>query len=159
MSMRPRKFIFKKMFKRRSSLSPKNNHLNYGEMGLQILQPLRLHAKRMFRLKLFLKRSSRKVDTTRRQMWFNLFPHLPLTKKVKGSRMGKGSGKPKLWVTCLPSGLVVFEFRNLRYGRFLYFSKQVTHKLPVPTKPLILLKRRLHFPGKVDRSFIASATW
>lgn len=94
--MRPRKFNFKKMFKRRSFLFPKNNNLNYGEMGLQILQPLRMHAKRMFRLKIFLKRSVRKVDKTRRQLWFNLFPHLPLTKKVKGSRMGKGSGKPKM---------------------------------------------------------------
>lgn len=147
------------MFKRRSFLLPKNNSLNYGEMGLQILQPLRMHAKRMFRLKLFLKRSSRKVDKTRRQVWFNLFPHLPLTKKVKGSRMGKGSGKPKLWITCLPSGLTIFEFRNLRYGRFLYFSRQVTHKLPVPTKTIINQKHRIHFPGKVDDSFVASAIW
>ena len=157
--MRPRKFNFKKMFKRRSVPVSKNSTLNYGEMGLQILQPLRLHAKRMFRLKLFLKRSSRKVDKTRRQVWFNLFPHLPLTKKVKGSRMGKGSGKPKLWVTCLPSGLTIFEFRNLRYGRFLYFAQQVTHKLPVPTKTLILSKQRLHFPGKVNCAFTASSTW
>ena len=157
--MRPRKFIFKKMFKRRSFLFPQNNFLNYGEMGLQILQPLRMHAKRMFRLKLFLKRSSRKVDKTRRQLWFNLFPHLPLTKKVKGSRMGKGSGKPKLWVTCLPSGLTLFEFRNLRYGRFLYFSQQLAHKLPVATKTLIRSKRRVHFPGKVAYSFVAAATW
>lgn len=83
------------MFKRRFFRYPKNNSLNYGGMGIQILQPLRLHSKRMFRLKLFLKRAVRKVDKTRRYLWFNLFPHLPLTKKVKGSRMGKGSGKPK----------------------------------------------------------------
>ena len=147
------------MFKRRSFLFPKNNNLNYGEMGLQILQPLRMHAKRMFRLKIFLKRSVRKVDKTRRQLWFNLFPHLPLTKKVKGSRMGKGSGKPKMWVTCLPSGLVILEFRNVRYGRFLYFTQQVTYKLPVLTKSLIQTKHRVHFPGNVNHSFVTSAIW
>lgn len=113
----------------------------------------------MFRLKLFLKRSARKIDKTQRQLWFNIFPHLPLTKKVKGSRMGKGSGKPKFWVTCLPSGLVVFEFRNLRYGRFLHFAKQVTHKLPVLTKTITTPMKRLHAPGKVDSSFMVTSIW
>jgi ribosomal protein L16/L10AE len=47
----------------------------------------------MFRLKLFLKKAARKTDKTLRRVWVNTFPHIPLTKKVIGSRMGKGKGK------------------------------------------------------------------
>jgi ribosomal protein L16/L10AE len=44
-------------------------------------------------MKVTLKKAIRKPDHTRRQVWFNTFPHLPLTKKPKGMRMGKGIGK------------------------------------------------------------------
>lgn len=93
MLLRPRKFIYKNIFKRRTFRTPKNNNIKYGQYGLKLLQPVRLNNKQIFRIKLFLKKSSRKFDKTSRYVWFNLFPHLPLSKKVEGSRMGKGVGK------------------------------------------------------------------
>ena len=123
------------MFKRRSWYKlPKNAKLTYSNIGLQILQPLRLNNKHIFRIKLFLKKSSRRADKTSRTVWFNLFPHLPLSKKVEGSRMGKGIGKLAAWVVELPSGLNIFEFKNLRFGRAQYFIKQISYKLPVKSK-------------------------
>ena len=47
----------------------------------------------MFRYKLFLKKAARRTDKTLRKVWFYVFPHLPITRKVAGSRMGKGKGK------------------------------------------------------------------
>jgi len=47
--------------------------------------------------------------------------------------MGKGAGKLASWYTQIRGGKVLVEFKNLRLGRAIYFSKQVTHKLPVPT--------------------------
>jgi ribosomal protein L16/L10AE len=44
-------------------------------------------------MKVTLKKAIRKPDHTRRYVWFNTFPHMPLTKKPKGMRMGKGIGK------------------------------------------------------------------
>lgn len=131
----PRKFKYKNLFKRRSHWkTPKNNKLTYSEQGLQILQPLRLNNKHIFRIKLFLKKASRRADKTSRKVWFNIFPHLPLSKKGAGSRMGKGTGKLAAWVVELPSGLNIFEFKNLRYGRALYFMRQVQSKLPVKSR-------------------------
>ena len=48
--------------------------------------------------------------------------------------MGKGKGKLAGWCTELPSGITLFEFKNLRYGRSIYFCNQVSHKLPAKTR-------------------------
>jgi ribosomal protein L16/L10AE len=83
----------------------------------------------MFRMKLLLKKSSRRADKTFRKLWFNAFPHLPLTKKVVGARMGKGKGKLHSWFTLVKSGNMLFEVKNLRLGRFHYFAKQIESRL------------------------------
>ena len=63
----------------------------------------------------------------------SIFPHLPLSRKAKGMRMGKGAGKLSTWFTQLRGGKTIVEFKNLRFGRAIYYSKRVHHKLPVPT--------------------------
>lgn len=45
--------------------------------------------------------------------------------------MGKGKGKLDGWVGQLSAGTNLFEFKNLRTGRALYFIKQVKYRLPV----------------------------
>lgn len=133
MMLQPRKFKYKTRQKRRSSLFPSRTHLSYGNLALVILKPFRISAKRIFRLKLFLKRSSRKSDLTKRSVWVAVFPHLPLSRKPKGMRMGKGAGKLATWYTQIRGGKALLEFKNLRTGRARYFAKQVAHKLPVPS--------------------------
>ena len=133
MMLQPRKFKYKSRQKRRSALTPSTHRLSYGNFGLILLKPFRISAKRIFRLKLFLKRSSRKSDWTKRSFWVAIFPHLPLSRKPKGMRMGKGAGKLATWYTQIRGGKSLVEFKNLRPGRAAYFSKQVAHKLPVPS--------------------------
>mgnify|MGYP006118499273 FL=1 len=99
------------------SLSP----LSYGDSGLLTLSPLRLPAKQIFKIKIFLKKAIKRSDYTRRLVWFNAFPHLPLSRKAKGVRMGKGTGKLATWYSQLYGGSVIFEFKNLRPGRAIYF--------------------------------------
>lgn len=52
--------------------------------------------------------------------------------------MGKGKGKLDCWFTTLSGGIILFEFKNLRYGRSRYFMIQMTHKLGIPTKQLFI---------------------
>jgi len=47
--------------------------------------------------------------------------------------MGKGKGKLSGWSVELPSGIMIFEFKNLRFGRSMYFINQIKHKMPVLT--------------------------
>lgn len=139
MLLRPRKFLFKNKQKKRNHIvQTKYGKLLYGQFGLQTLQPLRLNNKQIFRYKIFLKKSVRKADKTNRRIWVNAFPHLPLTRKVSGSRMGKGKGKLSNWVSEIRPGINLFELRNLRNGRAYYFLNQIQYRLP--TKTLIITK-------------------
>lgn len=128
---------------------PRYEKLLYGQFGLKTLQPLRLNNKQIFRYKIFLKKSVRKADKTGRRLWVNTFPHLPLTRKVSGSRMGKGKGKLSNWVSNIRAGINIVELRNLRTGRAYYFLNQIMYRLPVKTTlvvrystkvPLIFMK-------------------
>lgn len=136
MSLQPRNFFFKRKQKGRSCFSFNNSQtvLNFGSAGLMLLRPLQLTASQIFRFKLFLKKASRKPDCTRRFVWFNAFPHIPLTRKPNGTRMGKGKGKLECWFTDISGGTILIEFQNLRKGRAVHFMKQMTHKIGIRTK-------------------------
>ena len=131
MLLNPRKFKNKNIFKKRSYVNFKRVSLSYGQYGLRLLQPLWVSNKQVFRYKLLLKKAAKRSDKTSRKVWFNLFPHLPLTRKVEGSRMGKGKGKLAGWVAKLSPGPCMFEFKNLRTGRAKYYCRQVMYRLPV----------------------------
>lgn len=124
-----------------------------------LLNPTQLTSHHLFRLKLFLKRASRKSDYTKRFVWLHAFPHLPLTRKPTGTRMGKGKGKLESWVTNVYSGIIFAEFKNLRRGRSLYFMKQLTFKLGIRTRPMFSINKKINFPLKFSKSFFLSTRW
>ena len=135
MLLQPRKHLYKSRQKGRKLLSRFNvKSLIFGQVGLLLRQNLRLNSKSIFRLNLFLKKSAKRSEDTRRKFFVNAFPHLPLTKKIIGARMGKGKGKLNLWFTELAIGHVFIELKNLRKGRSLYFLKQINHKLKGSSK-------------------------
>lgn len=137
MLLQPRKFKRKSLQKRRSFKLWSHHDLTYGTSGIRIQQALRLSAKQIYRTKLFLKRAVRKADRTQRYMWFAAFPHLPLTRKGKGSRMGKGNGKLAAWCVQLKPGIVLLEFKHLRYGRTAYFFQQIMYKSSVDVQLIV----------------------
>lgn len=160
MPLQPKNFKSKKKQKSRSFLNFNNNYfLKFGSMGLIILQPLIFTATHLSRFKLFLKRASRKGDKTKRKMWFNLFPHLPLTKKAANVRMGKGKGKLKTWFTRMRGGSVLVEYKNLRYGRAIYFFSQLSHKLGVPTSKIFSNTFFFNFPLRSDKKIFSRSFW
>ena len=129
MVLQPRKFKYKHRQKIRALARDCSfSNLNYWQIGLVLLQPLRLNSRKIFRLRLFLKKSARRSDQTRRKVLLNVFPHLPLTKKSAGSRMGKGKGRLGIWYAKIPTGHVLVEFKNVRRGRVLYFLNQIRFK-------------------------------
>ena len=137
MLLQPRKVKYKFRHKRRRVPIFHTRSLIYGDIALVMLRPLRVSSKGFFRLKLFLKRSVRKSDVTKRAFWLALFPHLPLSKKPKGMRMGKGVGKLSTWHTFVSGGTFLIEFKNLRKGRAVYYAHQVTKRLTIPTQVYI----------------------
>jgi large subunit ribosomal protein L16 len=160
MLLQPRNFVSKKKQKSRKLRQFKTNWtLKYGSSGLLILRPIQLTGQQIFRLKLFLKKSVKKGDKTRRLVWFYAFPHLPLTKKPVGLRMGKGKGKLHCWFSNIRGGVVLFEFKNLRFGRAHFFLQQMTFKLGIPTKHLTVNSSFLPLPFKISKTTRAKAFW
>ena len=163
MLLQPRNFFYKRKQKKRSLLSFNNhinkNLLNFGGTGLMLLRPIHLTAKQIFRFKLFLKRAMKKSEKTRRCVWFFAFPHLPLTKKSNGVRMGKGKGKLECWFTNISGGTILIEFKNLRPGRSTLFIKQMTHKLGILTKKITFSKNYINFPLNNANNVIFKTFW
>ncbi|MGB1719642.1 MAG: 50S ribosomal protein L16, partial [Candidatus Latescibacterota bacterium] len=60
--------------------------------------------------------------------------HLPLTKKVIGSRMGKGKGAPEGWVAVVKPGRVMFELSGVPVELAKEAFRKAGHKLPIKTK-------------------------
>jgi large subunit ribosomal protein L16 len=118
-----------------------------------------LTAHQINRLKLFLKRSVKKGDKTRRSFWFYAFPHLPLSRKPVGLRMGKGKGKLKCWFTNIRGGVVLFEFNNLRYGRSFFFTQQIEFKLGVKIQHLMKPVVRHNLPFTTTKKFLIKTFW
>lgn len=70
MVLQPRKFKYKLKHKRRrmNFKVRRFTKLFYGQCGLVLTKPLFLNSKKMFRLKLFLKKSARRTDKTARRV-------------------------------------------------------------------------------------------
>lgn len=58
--------------------------------------------------------------------------------------MGKGKGKLSGWSSEVPAGLFFVEFKNLRYGRAVYFGKQILHKTAANAKIVSKFPRNVH---------------
>jgi len=161
LQLQPRTFLYKRKQKSRKLYHFKKNIVlfRFGSVSIMILNPVFLTAKNLFRLKLFLKKASRKSDYTRRFVWINAFPHLPLTKKPTGTRMGKGKGKLESWYTHVHAGVSLFEFKNLRSGRSVYFSKQLGHKLGVKVKTHFQITARLPLPVSLAKNIKMKVHW
>jgi large subunit ribosomal protein L16 len=67
-------------------------------------------------------------------VWVRVFPHVPVTKKALGVRMGKGKGAVDHFVANLKAGKMVFEYNCPTETLARLAFRQVSYKLPVKVK-------------------------
>jgi ribosomal protein L16/L10AE len=84
---------------------------------------------------------------------------MPISRKVAGSRMGKGKGKLAGWSTELPSGIMMFEFKNLRFGRFMYFINQVNSRIPSKTMVILNHRNKIQLPLNKSKMINYDVVW
>ena len=89
----------------RAGLATRNNKLDFGEYGLQVLERAWLTGAQI---------EAARVAATRRmerrgQLWLRVFPDKPVSKKPLETRMGKGKGAPEFWVAVIRPGNMVIE--------------------------------------------------
>lgn len=68
------------------------------------------------------------------KVFINIFPHMPLTKKSIGTRMGKGKGAVEAWVAVVKAGKILFEVSGVDEATAREALRLASHKLPITTK-------------------------
>lgn len=160
MVLQPKKIKHKSIHKGRYSRANLARFaLNFGSVGLMLIRPLQISSQRIFRLRLFIKKAAKRSDYTLRKVWLNAFPHLPLTKKAIGSRMGKAKGKLSVWYAQLYPGMVLIEFKNLRFGRSVYYTSQLQSRIKGNVKIVYRDSVRIGLPLSKSKKMTVQSFW
>lgn len=88
--------------------------------------------------------TSRQIESARQAMtryikrggkiWIRIFPHIPVTRKPLGLKMGGGKGNPEFFVAKVKAGTVMFEMKGVNEEVAREAMRLAAHKLPVKTK-------------------------
>lgn len=89
----------------RAGLATRNNKLDFGDFGLQVLDRGWLTANQIEAARVAATRHMQRKG----QIWLRIFPDKPVSKKPLEVRMGKGKGNPEFWVAVLRPGNMLIE--------------------------------------------------
>ena len=111
-------------------LATRGSQLNFGDFGLQALEPTWI--------------TSRQIEASRRAMtryirrggkiWIRIFPDKPVTMRPAETRMGSGKGAPEYWVAVVKPGRILFEIEGVSEEIAREAMRLAQYKLPIKTK-------------------------
>ncbi len=115
---------------RMTGSAQKGNTIAYGEYGLVAeecawIKSNQIEAARIAMTR-FIKRGG--------QVWIDIFPHKPITKKPAETRMGSGKGSVEYWVAVVKPGRVLFEMAGVSEDVAREAMRLAAHKLPIKCK-------------------------
>ena len=108
----------------------KGNSVAYGEYGLQALECGWITSNQIEAARVAMTRYIKRGG----QVWVDIFPHKPVTKKPAGTRMGSGKGAPEFWVAVVKPGRVLFEMAGIDEANAREALRLAAHKLPIKCK-------------------------
>ena len=88
-----------------AGLATRNNKLDFGEYGLQVLDRGWMTGKQIEAVRVAVTRHMQRKG----QVWLRVFPDKPISKKPLETRMGKGKGAPEEWVAVVRPGNMIIE--------------------------------------------------
>ena len=131
MLMMPRRVTRRKQFRgRMKGKATRGNKLAYGSYGLVATEPCWLTANQLEAARIAINRFTKRGG----QVWINIFPQKPVSKKPIGTRMGKCKGAPEFWVAVVKPGRVLFELEGVSEEQAREAMRLAGHKLPCKTK-------------------------
>jgi large subunit ribosomal protein L16 len=127
----PKKVKYRKQQRGRMRGSPqKGASLEFGEYGLQALEPIWLTARQIEAGRIAITRHVKR----RGKLWIRAFPWKPVTKKPTEVRMGKGKGDPEFWVDVIKPGKILYEIEGIPESVAREAMRLAAHKLPLRTR-------------------------
>jgi large subunit ribosomal protein L16 len=127
----PKRVKRRKQFRgRMTGKATKGNKVAYGEYGLMATEPCWMTSNQIEAARIAITRYTKRGG----QVWINIFPHKPVSKKPIGTRMGKGKGNPEFWVAVVKPGRVLFEIAGVPEASAREAMRLASYKLPCKTK-------------------------
>ena len=127
----PKRVKYRKQMRgRMTGKATRGNKVNYGEFGLQALEPAWITSNQIEAARVAMTRYTKRGG----QVWIKIFPDKPITQKPAETRMGKGKGSPEYWVAVVKPGRVMFEIAGVSEEVAREALRLAMHKLPVKCK-------------------------
>jgi large subunit ribosomal protein L16 len=124
----PRKIRHRKVQRgRMKGMSKGGTKVNFGDYGLQALEPSWITNRQIEAARIAMTRHMRRGG----KVWINIFPDKPISKKPAETRMGSGKGAPDSWVAVVKPGRVMFELSGVPEPVAKEAMRLAAMKLPI----------------------------
>ncbi len=120
----------KQMRGRMKGTASRGTLIEFGEYGLQAMEPGWISARQIEAARRTLVRFMKR----RGKVWIRIFPDKPVTQRAAETRMGKGKGAVDHWVAVVKPGRIMFEISGLDRASAQQAMRLASHKLSVKTK-------------------------
>lgn len=130
----PRRTKFRKQQRgRMAGLATRGSDLNFGDFGLQALEPSWITARQIEAGRRAMTRYIRRGG----KIWIRVFPDKPVTARPAETRMGSGKGAPEFWVAVVKPGRILFEIAGVPEATAREAMRLASFKMPIKTKFIV----------------------
>lgn len=120
----------KQMRGRMTGTETRGTELQYGDYGLQSMEPAWINSRQIEAARRAMTRSIKRGG----QVWIKIFPDKPVTAKPAETRMGSGKGNPEYWVAVVKPGRILFEMTGVERDVAVTALKLAAQKLPIKVR-------------------------
>ena len=127
----PKKTKYRKQMRgRMKGTETRGTTLEFGELGLQTLEPAWITSRQIEAARRVVSRAVKRGGN----LWIKIFPDKPVTAQAAETRMGSGKGTLEYWVAVVKPGRVMFEISGVSEDVAREALRLATHKLPCKCK-------------------------
>lgn len=127
----PKKLKYRKVQRgKRRGTSKGARNIEFGQYGLQALEPAWLTSQQIEAMRVSLSRRLKKIG----KMFLRVFPDKPITKKAAQSRMGKGKGAVDKWVCVVKRERIICEIGGVEEKIARDILQSASYKLPMKVR-------------------------
>ena len=127
----PKRVKYRKQMRgRMTGKASRGTVVNYGDYGLQALEPAWITSRQIEAARVAMTRYTKRGG----KVWIKIFPDKPITQQPAETRLGKGKGSPEYWVAVVKPGRVMFEIGGVSEEVAREALRLASHKLPIKTK-------------------------
>jgi large subunit ribosomal protein L16 len=134
----PKRVKYRKQMRgRMKGKASRGAEVQFGEFGLQALEPGWVSARQLEAARRAIVRAARR----RGKVWIRVFPDKPITQRAAESRMGKGKGAVEYWAAVVKPGRILFEVGGMPEDIAREALRRARYKISVKTKIVAAYER------------------